>query len=58
MRWDEDGKDFDGVPFHITGVRLFDCHHGKDWNIAAKQKLKDKKNKMKVNVRHFKNLTF
>ena len=33
---------YDGVPFIITGKRVYDCHLGTDRHTADKEKLKSK----------------
>ena len=50
IRWSDEGRDFDGIPFIILGTKVPDCQHGKDRKASAKMKAKETKAEKKVNL--------
>ena len=43
IRWSDEGRDFNGIPFIILGTKVLDCQHGKDRKASAKMKAKETK---------------
>ena len=43
IRWSDKGRDFNGIPFVILGIKVLDCQHGKDTKASAKIKAKETK---------------
>ena len=50
VRWYDEGRDYDGTPFHILGSKILDCQHGKDRKEAYKKKKKDQKSEKVVST--------
>ena len=48
IKWSDEGYNFTGIPLIIAGRKLFDCQHGKDWKILAKEKKKNEKDQKKA----------
>lgn len=38
---------FDGIPFMIIGTAVYDCHQGKDRNLALKKRIKGEETKLR-----------
>ena len=43
-----EGYNFTGIPLIIAGTKLFDCQHGKDRKLLAKEKKKKGKDRKKA----------
>ena len=42
VKWNDEGLDFDGVPFVVCGSKIIlDCQHGQDRKKVFKEKMKD-----------------
>ena len=50
IRWSDERRDFNGIPFIIIGTRLLDWQHGKDRKVLAKMKAKETKAEKKGNL--------
>ena len=50
IRWSDEGRDLNGIPFTILGTKVLDCQHGKDRKASAKMKAKETKTEKKVNL--------
>ena len=50
IRWSDEGRDFNGIPFIILGTRVLDCQPGKHRKGSAKKKAKETKAEKKVNL--------
>ena len=50
IRWSDEGRDFNGIPFIILGTKVLDCQYGKDRKASAKMKAKETKAEKKVNL--------
>ena len=50
IRWSDEGRGFNGIPFIILGANVLDCQHEKDRKASAKVKAKETKVEKKVNL--------
>ena len=50
IRWSDEGRDFNGIPFIILVTKVFDFQHGKDRKASARMKAKEAKAEKKVNL--------
>ena len=48
IRWSDEGLNFTGVPLIIAGTKIFDCQHGIDRKVIAKEKNKTERDQKKV----------
>ena len=48
IRWSDEGYNFTGIPLIIAGTKMFDCQHGKDRKLLAKEKKKKEKDQKKA----------
>ena len=48
--WEDEGRDFNGIPFIILNTKVLHCQHGKDRKASAKMKAKETKAEYYVDV--------
>ena len=48
IRWSDEDFNFTGVPLITAGTKIFDCQHGIDRKVIAKEKNKTEKEQKKV----------
>ena len=50
IRWSDEGRDFNGIPFTIFGTKVLDCQYENDRKASPKIKPTETKAEKKVNV--------
>ena len=50
IRWSDEGRDFNGIPFIIFGTKVLDCQHEKERKAPGKMKAKETKAEKMVNL--------
>ena len=48
IRWSDEGYNFTVIPLIIARTKLFDCQHGEDRKLLAKEKKKKEKDQKKA----------